>query len=169
MKQEQYNWKFKKMTDDPSFKEWHSNQDNISHSLNTLVSFIIRLIGTGDLGSFDNQTKLQQVLLLQDESFINAVAKRVNTRSSSSFIDTDQGKIDEKTVLKEMSTEPSNQQIQSIEQGAQQIIKEKRSIENTDLETYKEVKKNAKKLFFEKEKKGNSLITFVIRLFPFCE
>jgi hypothetical protein len=147
MKQEQYNWKFKKMTDDPSFKEWHSNQDNISHSLNTLLAFIIRLIGTGDLGSFDNQTKLQQVLLLQDESFINAVAKRVNTRSSSSFIDTDQEKIDEKTVLKEMSTEPSNQQIQSIEQGAQQIIKEKRSIENTDLETYKEVKKNAKTFF----------------------
>jgi hypothetical protein len=47
-----------------------------------------------------------------------------------------------------MSTEPSNQQIQSIEQGAQQIIKEKRSIENTDLETYKEVKKNAKNFFF---------------------
>jgi hypothetical protein len=154
MKQEQYNWKFKKMTDDPSFKEWHSNQDNISHSLNTLVSFIIRLIGTGDLGSFDNQTKLQQVLLLQDESFINAVAKRVNTRSSSSFIDTDQEKIDEKKVLKEMSTEPSNQQIQSIEQGAQQIIKEKRSIENTDLETYKEVKKNAKNFFFLKRRKG---------------
>jgi hypothetical protein len=158
MKQEQYNWKFKKMTDDPSFKEWHSNQDNISHSLNTLVSFIIRLIGTGDLGSFDNQTKLQQVLLLQDESFINAVAKRVNTRSSSSFIDTDQEKIDEKTVLKEMSTEPSNQQIQSIEQGAQQIKKEKRSIENTDLETYKEVKKNAKNFFFEKEKREIALL-----------
>jgi hypothetical protein len=149
MKQEQYNWKFKKMTDDPSFKEWHSNQDNISHSLNTLVSFIIRLIGTGDLGSFDNQTKLQQVLLLQDESFINAVAKRVNTRSSSSFIDTDQEKIDEKTVLKEMSTEPSNQQIQSIEQGAQQIIKRKAfNRKHTDLETYKEVKKNAKNFFF---------------------
>ncbi|CUB56409.1 hypothetical protein BN2127_JRS10_03677 [Bacillus subtilis] len=147
MKQEQYNWKFKKMTDDPNFKEWHSNQDNISHSLNTLVSFIIRLIGTGDLGSFDNQTKLQQVLLLQDESFINAVAKRVTTRSSSSFVDTNQERIDGKPVLKEMSPEPSNQQIQSIEQGAQQIIKEKRSIENTNLETYEEVKKNAKNFF----------------------
>ncbi|MGR5881012.1 hypothetical protein ACT7C1_11475 [Bacillus paranthracis] len=111
MKQEQYNWKFKKMTDDPSFKEWHSNQDNISHSLNTLVSFIIRLIGTGDLGSFDNQTKLQQVLLLQDESFINAVAKRVNTCSSSSFIDTDQERIDEKNRIKRneyRTFEPAN-------------------------------------------------------------
>ncbi|EOO25421.1 hypothetical protein IIU_06162 [Bacillus cereus VD133] len=143
MKQEQYNWKFKKMTDDPSFKEWHSNQDNISHSLNTLVSFIIRLIGTGDLGSFDNQTKLQQVLLLQDESFINAVAKRVNTRSSNGFVDTDQ----EKLVLKEKRTESSDQQIQPLEQKAQKMIKEEYLIENTNLETYEEVKKNAKNFF----------------------
>ncbi|MED3080195.1 hypothetical protein [Bacillus wiedmannii] len=147
MKQEQYNWKFKKMTDDPSFKEWHSNQDNISHSLNTLVSFIIRLIGTGDLGSFDNQTKLQQVLLLQDESFINAVAKRITNCSSSSFVDTDQERIDEKPVLKEMRTESSNQQIQSLEQESQKIIKEEHPIENTNLETYEEVKKNAKNFF----------------------
>lgn len=143
MKQEQYNWKFKKMTDDPSFKEWHSNQDNISHSLNTLVSFIIRLIGTGDLGSFDNQTKLQQVLLLQDESFINAVAKRVNTRSSNDFVDIDQ----EKLVLKEKRTESSDQQIQPLEQKAQKMIKEEYLIENTNLETYEEVKKNAKNFF----------------------
>ena len=143
MKQEQYNWKFKKMTDDPSFKEWHGNQDNISHSLNTLVSFIIRLIGTGDLGSFDNQTKLQQVLLLQDESFINAVAKRVNTRSSNGFVDTDQ----EKPVLKEKRTESSDQQIQPLEQKAQKMIKEEYLIETTNLETYEEVKKNAKNFF----------------------
>ncbi|HDR3896875.1 MULTISPECIES: hypothetical protein [Bacillus] len=147
MKQEQYNWKFKKMTDDPSFKEWHSNQDNISHSLNTLVSFIIRLIGTGDLGSFDNQTKLQQVLLLQDESFINAVAKRVNTRSSNGFVNTDQEKTDEKPVLKEKRTESSDQQIQPLEQKAQKMIKEEYLIENTNLETYEEVKKNAKTFF----------------------
>ncbi|MED1560087.1 hypothetical protein [Bacillus paramycoides] len=147
MKQEQYNWKFKKMTDDPSFKEWHSNQDNISHSLNTLVSFIIRLIGTGDLGSFDNQMKLQQVLLLQDESFINAVAKRVTTCSLNDVIDTDQERIDKKTVLKEVRTEPSNQKIQTIEQEAQKMIKEEHSIENTELGPYEEVKKNAKKFF----------------------
>lgn len=147
MKQEQYNWKFKKMTDDPSFKEWHSNQDNISHSLNTLVSFIIRLIGTGDLGTFDNQTKLQQVLLLQDESFINAVAKRVNTRSSNGFVDTDQEKTDKKPVLKEKRTESSDQQIQPLEQKAQKMINEEYLIENTNLETYEEVKKNAKNFF----------------------
>ncbi|MED1383149.1 hypothetical protein [Bacillus mycoides] len=147
MKQEQYNWKFKKMTDDPSFKEWHSNQDNISHSLNTLVSFIIRLIGTGDLGSFDNQTKLQQVLLLQDESFINAVAKRVTTCSSNGFVDIDQEKTDEKPVLKEKRTESSDQQIHSLKPEVQKIIKEEHSIENNNLEIYEEVKKNAKNFF----------------------
>ncbi|MCQ6342431.1 hypothetical protein NPM06_22815 [Bacillus cereus] len=147
MKQEQYNWKFKKMTDDSSFKEWHSNQDNISYSLNTLVSFIIRLIGTGDLGSFDNQTKLQQVLLLQDESFINAVAKRVTTYSSSSFVDSDQEGTDEKPVLKEMRTEISDQQIQSLKPEVQKIIKDEHSIENNNLEIYEEVKKNAKNFF----------------------
>lgn len=147
MKQEQYNWKFKKMTDDPSFKEWHSNQDNISHSLNTLVSFIIRLIGTGDLGSFDNQTKLQQVLLLQDESFINAVAKRVNTRSLSSFVETNQEGTDGNHVLQEVPTESSNQQIQSLEEVSQKTVKEERSIKNSNLEPYEEVKKNAKNFF----------------------
>ncbi|WP_144519341.1 hypothetical protein [Bacillus thuringiensis] len=147
MKQEQYNWKFKKMTENPSFKKWHSNQDNISHSLNTLVSFIIRLIGTGDLGSFDNQTKLQEILLLQDKSFINAVAKRVTMYSFSDAPDTDQEGIDTKMLLKEMGTEPSNQQIKTIEKETQKMIKEKHSTENNNLETYEEVKKNAKNFF----------------------
>ncbi|KFN13756.1 hypothetical protein [Bacillus pseudomycoides] len=147
MKQEQYNWKFKKMTDDPSFKEWHSNQDNISHSLNTLVSFIIRLIGTGDLGSFDNQTKLQQILLLQDEPFINAVAKRVATCSSSSFSATVQERTDEKPVLQEVPTEYSDQQTQSLEQRSQKVIKEEHSIKNPNLDKYEEVKKNVKRFF----------------------
>jgi hypothetical protein len=49
-----------------------------------------------------------------------------------------------------MSTEASNQQIQTIEQEAQKMIKEEHSTENNNLETYEEVKKNAKN-FFEKE------------------
>ncbi|EDZ49875.1 hypothetical protein [Bacillus cereus] len=78
MKQEQYNWKFKKMVADPLFQEWHSNQDNLSYSLNTLVSFIIQLVGTGDLGSFAMQSKLQRILLLQDEEFINEMVQKIN-------------------------------------------------------------------------------------------
>ncbi|EOP32270.1 hypothetical protein [Bacillus cereus] len=77
MKQEQYNWKFKKMVADPLFKEWHSNQDNMSQSLNTLVSFIIHLIGTDDLGSFETQMKIQKILLLHDKDFINEVAMKM--------------------------------------------------------------------------------------------
>lgn len=117
MKQEQYNWKFKKMVADPLFQEWHSNQDNLSYSLNTLVSFIIQLVGTGDLGSFAMQSKLQRILLLQDEEFINEMVQKINPhlQNDTAKIIKNSDKNNHSEALKE-AHEPKEESIQKLEE-----------------------------------------------------
>ncbi|PFW05314.1 hypothetical protein COL22_23200 [Bacillus thuringiensis] len=75
---EQFNWKFQKIKNDPLFLEWLENQSNISGSLNTLVQFAIRFLGTDDIDNFDKQKKLSEVLLLQDEKFLSEIASKMS-------------------------------------------------------------------------------------------
>ncbi|QEQ20781.1 hypothetical protein [Bacillus sp. BS98] len=106
---EQYNWKFQKIKNDPLFLEWIENQSNISGSLNTLVQFAIRFLGTDDIDNFDKQKKLSEVLLLQDEKFLSEIASKMSHQL---------------VVPKVMHSEKGNQETVVLENNNQTTEKE---------------------------------------------
>ncbi|EJR49136.1 hypothetical protein IIO_06620 [Bacillus cereus VD115] len=106
---EQFNWKFQKIKNDPLFLEWLENQSNISGSLNTLVQFAIRFLGTDDIDNFDKQKKLSEVLLLQDEKFLSEIASKMSRQL---------------VVPKAMHSEEGNQETVVSEKIKQTIEKE---------------------------------------------
>ncbi|MED1303820.1 hypothetical protein BK704_11725 [[Bacillus thuringiensis] serovar konkukian] len=106
---EQFNWKFQKIKNDPLFLEWLENQSNISGSLNTLVQFAIRFLGTDDIDNFDKQKKLSEVLLLQDEKFLSEIAIKMSHQL---------------VVPKVMHSEEGNQKTVVSEKNSQTIEKE---------------------------------------------
>lgn len=108
---EQYNWKFQKIKNDPLFLEWIENQSNISGSLNTLVQFAIRFLGTGDIDDFDKQKKLSEVLLLQDKKFLSEIASKMSHQLVVPTVMYSEEK-NQETVVSEKITEEINQPVE---------------------------------------------------------
>lgn len=135
---EQYNWKFQKIKNDPQFAEWRENQSNLSSSLNTLVQFAIRLLGTSDISDFDAQTKLAKLYLLNDQQFITEIANKLGT-TPTNFVPVDSVVNQEVTAVKEEVQEI--EKVQEIE-NVKPVVKQEdpKEIENTERdEKYKEV------------------------------